>query len=50
MPQVVKRWRSKYGVQKIDWPSMSPDVNPIEKVWKPIKMNLRRIKDQSPNL
>ena len=40
--QLAKQWRSKYEVQRIDWPSMSPDLNPIENVWKLLKMNLAR--------
>ena len=35
-------WRSKYEVQRIDWPSMSSDLNPIENIWKLLKMNLAR--------
>ena len=35
-------WRSKFEVQRIDWPSMSPDLNSIENVWKLLKMNLAR--------
>ena len=40
--QLAKQWRSKYEVQQIDWPSMLPDLNSIEKVWKLLKMNLAR--------
>ena len=40
--QLAKQRRSKYEVQGIDWPSMSPDLNSIENVWKLLKMNLAR--------
>ena len=28
-------------MQKIDWPSVSPDLAPIENVWQLLKMKLR---------
>ena len=37
-------WREKNGVEKIDWPSMSPDLAPIENVWQLLKMKLRKKK------
>ena len=40
--QLAKQWRSKYEVQRIDWPSMSLDLNLIKNVWKLLKMNLAR--------
>ena len=40
--QPAKQRRSKYEVERIDWPSMSPDLSPIENVWKLLKMNLAR--------
>ena len=35
-------WTIKNNVQKIDWPSMSPDIAPKENVWQLVKMNLRK--------
>ena len=34
------------GVHEIYWPSMSPDLAPIENVWQLLKMNLRRKKSE----
>jgi hypothetical protein len=41
---LARQWRENKGVQKIDWPSMSPDLAPIENVWQLLKMKLRRKK------
>ena len=40
----AKKWREENGVQRIDWPSMSPDINPIENVWHLLKMSLQKRK------
>lgn len=42
--KLATKWKAENGVQKIDWPSMSPDINPIENVWHLLKMPLRKKK------
>ena len=37
-------WKRNNGVHEIYWPSMSPDLAPIENVWQLLKMKLRRKK------
>ena len=44
MSKMAKKWREENGVQRIDWPSMSPDINPIENVWHLLKMSLQKRK------
>ena len=42
--KLAVNWREKKGIEKIEWPSMSPDIAPIENVWQLLKMKLRKKK------
>lgn len=42
--ELSTNWRMNNNVYKIDWPSMSPDLAPIENVWQLLKMKLRKKK------
>jgi hypothetical protein len=36
----VKEWFETYGLEVVDWPGHSPDMNPIEPVWRMLKVKL----------
>ena len=42
MSKLANEWRLKRGIHRIQWSSMSPDLNPIENMWKLLKMNSAR--------
>lgn len=40
----TKKWLKKNKVNVLEWPSQSPDFNPIEMFWKDLKKALYRRK------
>ena len=42
-------YREKHGIQVLNHPSTSPDLNPIEKCWRVMKQSLRCRKIQPTN-
>ena len=42
--KLAVKWKRNDGVYEIYWPSMLPDLEPIEDVWQLLKINLRRKK------
>ena len=39
---LIRNFKQQSGLRTIDWPAMSPDLNPIENVWSLLKKNVRR--------
>ena len=38
----TEKYRKRLGIERMDWPSYSPDFNPIENVWLLFKTNYRK--------
>jgi transposase len=36
----LKEWAAENGVELVDWPLYSPDLNPIENVWQILKAEI----------
>ena len=40
--KVTKKWFKERNIEIMDWPASSPDLNPIENVWKLMKDNIQK--------
>jgi len=40
---VVKEWHDAHGVEVMEWPPYSPDMNPIEHLWRRLKEKMQEM-------
>ena len=44
--KVVQFWKEQNGMESLDWPAQSPDLNPIENLWMELKRAIGNRTDQ----
>ena len=37
----IQKWFVKIGVEELDWPAQSPDLNPIDNLWDELERRLQ---------
>lgn len=45
--KIAQRWKAENNVKNLPWPAMSPDQNPIENVWRILKIKICKKKINS---
>ena len=44
---IVTKWLDEKEVERLKWPSFSPDLNPIEHIWNEVERRMRKEKAQN---
>ncbi len=49
MAKATKEWHKKKHIKVLEWPSQSPDFNPIENLWRELKVRVAKHQPQNLN-
>ncbi len=47
--KAAKKWLKKKHIKFLEWPSQSPDLNPIENLWRELKVRVAKRQPQNLN-
>jgi len=45
--RLVAEWKAENNLSCLSWPPQSPDLNPIENVWRNVKLGLKQLRPRN---